>query len=456
MAEYTWATKDTRQFDVVVCGGGVAGVVAAISAARNGAKVAIVEKNGELGGTSTSALVGPFMTSFEPSGKRQIVKGIFDEIIQRLVAKGAAIHPKDTGLSSKYGCYIKLRHNNVTPFQPAYMTIVLAEMCAESGISIFLNSSIVDVIMEDETIKGIVAFDGENFIEYLGKVVLDCTGDAVVALKSGVECVQGENGDKTEVQPMTLFFWIYGADDKKIEEYLDNDPEWKNQPYHRMIEADRAEGKFNVQRSKIGLYHMVNDGEWRLNTTRIQEMDPSDPEAKTKAYLEGLKQVDFLMDYFKKCPGLENAKLAQVGNMIGIRESRRIVGEYTLTRDDIVGSKEFEDTIALCSYPIDMHPSHGSVIGMGRPEDKDIAPIYEIPYRIMVPKTVEGLLVVGRCVSTDRDALAAIRTMPTVMAMGEAAGVAASLSVKHSVPVKDIDYEEMRQVLRNQGSCIDK
>lgn len=267
--------------------------------------------------------------------------------------------------------------------------------------------------------------------------------------------MQGTPEDKTEVQPMSLFFTIHGADDKKISEFLDQSQGPKYLCYHEMIEKDRAEGKFNIPRNKIGLYHMVDDGEWRLNTTRVQGYDPSDPDDVTKAYFECLDQVDFLMDYFKKCPGLENAKLSQIGSLMGVRESRRICGKYYLTKADLAQGKNFEDTIALCSYPVDMHPSKGSAAGASREEDLKIAEVYAIPYRIMVPKHIENLLVAGRCVSADREALAAIRVMAPVMAMGEAAGVAAAMSSKQKTSPARIDVQELRGKLREKNCEVD-
>lgn len=457
MAQFVFETRKEDYFDVVVCGAGSAGVIAAISAARQGAKVALIEKNGEVGGTPVSALVGPFMTCFTPNGKRQIVKGLFDELVTRLEKKGGAIHPSKTGMVSSYGCYISHRHNNVAPFSSGLMNIVMAEMLQESGVKLFLNNSIVDTIVEPKSkaLKAIVTYDGTGFRIFNAKTFIDCTGNAAVSEKAGVQCLQGNPDDSLEIQPMTLFFWIYNVDDKKVEEFLDKDPAMKHQPYNAMIEADRARGNFPVPRTKIGLYHMVNEGEWKLNTTRMQGYDPSDPDSLNEAYLEGLKQVDFLLDYFKKCPGLENARLGQIGNMVGIRESKRIVGEYTLTKEDLFSAKEFEDTIALCSYPVDMHPSKGNVIGLAYAGAGDVAEVYGIPYRSLLPAGVDNLIVAGRCISATREALAAVRIMPTVMAMGEAAGVAASIAAKNSISPKRISISELRTTLKTLGACVD-
>ena len=449
--------KKTEAFDVVVCGGGCAGVIAAVAAAREGASVALLERSGELGGTANAVLVGPFMTCYSPDGKRQLVGGIFDELIRRMEAKGGAIHPAKTGRVSSYAGFLpeEYRHNNVTPFHPGYLSIVMAEMLSESGVKVFLNTAAVEVLKNEteKTVTGIAAYDGREFRLFTGRIVIDCTGDAEVAYRAGAACVQGEDGDKTAIQPMSLFFWIYNADDKKLEAYLDQDPANKFRPFHEMIEEDRQKGQFPIPRNKLGLYHMVNEGEWRLNTTRVQGYDPCDPDSLTEAYFESLRQVDFLLRYFKKCPGLENARLSQIGSQIGVRESRRIVGEYTLTKEDIVEGREFDDTIALCSYMMDLHPSKGTAGGGG--DEEPCAPVYAIPYRILVPRDIRNMLVAGRCVSADREALAAIRVIPPVMAMGEAAGMAAAICVHKNAAPKDIDPEELRAHLRKNGAEVD-
>jgi len=456
--QFTYQIEKERTCDVLVCGGGVAGVVAAIAAAREGASVILVEKSGMVGGMATGGLVGPFMTCFSPDGKRQLVKGIFDEMIRRLEEKGGAVHPSKSGEVSAYACFIpkKERHNNVTPFHPGYMTIVMAQMLQEAGVSVYLNSAVVDVAMDTpEKIHGITVYDGVNFRMFTADIFIDATGDGIVAVKAGAEFLQGTPEDKKEVQPMRLFFTIHGADDRKIEEFLDHSNGPKYLCYHEMIEKDRAEGKFNIPRNKIGLYHMVDEGEWRLNTTRVQGYDPADPEDVTKGYFECLDQVDFLMDYFKKCPGLEEAKLGQIGSLMGVRETRRIKGRYYLTKDDLARGKNFEDTIALCSYPVDMHPSKGSAAGASREEDLKIADVYAIPYRIMVPERMENLLVAGRCISADREALAAIRVMAPVMAMGEAAGVAAAMSSKQKTTPAEVDVQALREKLRANNCEVD-
>ena len=453
MEIYQGTIEQVKKGEVIVCGGGCAGVVAAIASARSGAKTILLEKTPVIGGTATNGLVGPFMTCFDPQGERQIIKGIFDEMVCRMEAKGGAIHPSKTGQVSDYGCYIHLRHNNVTPFHPETLKMVMMEMLMEAGVEVHLGISILDVKMEDDRIRSVIAFDGSQLVSFEGIQFIDCTGDGFVSLKAGVPC---EMEDVEEgLQPMTLFFWIYNADDKAIEEYLCKDEALRFLPYHKIIEEKRAKGEFPVNRNKIGLYHMVNEGEWRLNTTRIQGMNPVDEEDLSKAYFEGLKQVEFLMDFFKTLPGLENARIAQSGACMGVRESRRIRGEYVLTEQDMIENTQFEDCIALCSYPIDLHPAKGSMTGTGfKKEETELADVYQIPYRILLPQKVENLLVAGRCVSATHAALGAIRVMPPVFAMAQAAGTAAALCVGGGCDPKTINMIKLKQKLKEDNQCM--
>lgn len=453
MEQYMGTIASVVQGDVIVCGGGCAGVIAAIASARNGAKTILIEKSFTVGGTATNGLVGPFMTCFSPDGKEQIVKGIFDEMIWRMEKMGGAVHPSKTGMVSGYGCYIKLRHNNVTPFHPEALKMVMLEMLEEEKVTLWLGTSILDVQKEGGNIKRVIGFDGHSLRAFEGNIFIDATGDAFVSEKAQVPCDLADIQDG--LQPMTLFFWIDHADDEKIEEYLEKDETKRYLPYHDRIEAARAEGKFSINRNKIGLYHMVNPGEWRLNTTRMQGYDPTSAEDLSRAYCEGMKQIRFLMDFFKTLPGLENARIVQSGLQVGVRESKRIRGEYILTEQDLIDNTSFPDTIALCSYPVDLHPAKGAATGTSRQKEKtDVAEVYEIPYRILLPLGVNNLLTAGRCVSATHEALGAIRIMPAVFAMAQAAGTAAAMSLKSETGPKELDVSKLQDTLLEQGQCL--
>lgn len=449
---YRTDAREVGGFDVVVCGGGTAGVAAAVAAARSGAGTALIEKSFSVGGSAYNAMVGPFMTCYDGKGEEQIVKGIFDEIVRRMEKRGGAIHPSKTGRVSEYGCFNPKNHHNVTPFEPEALKLVCFDMLGEAGVRLFLNHTLVDAAVEDGRVTGAVCFDSVGMAVFRAPVFVDATADAVLAFKAGVEFETGrrENG---LTQPVSLFFSIYDVDDDQLIEYVGRDPGKRHLPYSGEVEEARARGVYTINRNKIGLYKMVRSGQWRLNTTRIQGVNPLCPDDMTAAYVEGVRQIEFLLDFFKTLPGLENAKLMQTAASIGIRDSRRIKGVHTLTADDIYDAREFNDVIALCAYPMDLHPATGSARGI-QEGDRPLPNSYRIPYRILVPERLDGLLVAGRCVSATFEALGGIRIMPPVMAMGQAAGVAAAVSAAAGIQPRDIDVKDLQKRLRQQGAVL--
>ena len=444
------------KYDVVVCGAGCAGFPAAVAAARGGAKTLLLERAQMVGGTSTGGMVGPFMISFDGKGERQIVKGIFDELIGRLEAKGGAIHPSKTGDGSPYACYYKgytKRHNNVTPFRADMMQLEMLKMLDEAGVTLLLGVDVIDVTVVGSKVTGVIVHDGSDLRLYQAGVVIDCTGDAAVSYKAGAvrpECSEGS----FETQPMTTFFEIYGADDEALDRYAKEHPEESGMLFRSYIEREMKKGGYPVPRNKIGLYKGLCPGEWRMNCTRIQGLTSTVAEEFTQAYRVGLEQVFFLMDFIRTLPGLENARLKQIAPMVGVRESRRIDGVYSLEAEDLLDPpKVFDDSIAMGSFLLDLHPASGTRAGIEtRPV---VANCFQIPYRILVPKAVDGLLAAGRCVSGSRDALSSIRAMPQAFAMGQAAGSAAALAIERGEEVRAVDVSALQDMLRRAGAVIE-
>ncbi|NMA66179.1 MAG: FAD-dependent oxidoreductase [Clostridiaceae bacterium] len=454
---YTVNIDKQYDYDVIVCGGGCAGFVAAIASARQGAKTVLLEKSQIIGGTLTAGLVGPFMTSFDGAGSRQIVKGIFDEFITRLEAENGAVHPSKTGDGSPYACYYKgnlKRHNNVAPVDSSKAQLVMIDMLKEAGVDFLINMDIIDVIMEENKITGVIVHDGSKLRIYRSKVTIDCTGDGLVSYKAGAICNDSKDGS-SNLQPMTTFFEIYNVDDAKVEDYAMSHPEESGMLYKSYIEKAMKETDYPIPRDKIGIYKKPGiDGEWKMNCTRMQGMNSLLPEDLTKAYEVGLRQIFFLMDFIRTLPGLENARLKEIASAIGIRETRRLDGVYTLQMEDLMDPpRKFDDSIAMGSFCFDLHPSKGTRAGIE--ERPHPANCFQIPYRIMVPVKVDGLLVAGRCVSASRDALSSIRVMPQAFALGEAGGVAAALCVKDNVEPRDVDIDKLRKTLVEQGAIIE-
>ena len=457
--EYRCEVNKVFDYDVVVCGSGFAGFSAAVAAARAGAKTIMLERDSLIGGQATAGLVNPCMISFDGKGERQIVKGIFDELFWRLDEKGYAVHPSKTGDGSPHGCYYmgyNRRHNNTAPFEPHMIQLEMMNMPDEAGAEYLVRMAVLDVIMKDNKVTGVVVFDGSAVRQYNAKVVIDCTGDGLVSLKAGTISPECAEGSGYEVQPMSIGFSVYDVDDEAVDRYIEQHPEERGNVYRAIIEEDMEKmgDAYIVPRNKLGLHRYPQTGAWNMNCTRLQGLNNTVPEEYIKAYKLGLEQVFFLMDYMHKLPGLENAKLKEVSPAVGVRESRRIEGVYTLQAEDLIDPpKYFDDSIAMGSFLLDLHPASGTRAGIDtRPI---VANCFQIPYRILVPKSVDGLLVAGRCVSGSRDAMSSIRVMPQASAMGQAAGEAAAMCVENGTQPRNVDVKALQERLVKNGAVIE-
>ena len=440
------------QTDVLICGGGPAGVCAAVAAAREGVNVMIVETAGFLGGMATRSLVGPFMTCFDSAGEQMIIRGLFEEVVDRMVAKGGALHPKDIRATTPYSAWITAGHDHCTPFEPECMKVVLDEMVEEAGVKVLFHSNFVEPILKGNKITGAVISNKAGFQIVEAKVVIDCTGDGDVAYRSGVPCHFGnENG---KVQPSTAFFHINNVDSEKLEadvqKHLHEFRKVDGVSYralHWWVLKAIDNGEWDIARRSVNIYKCVQPHEWVVNCSRIQNVDSTDPESMTAGEIEGRKQIQQLMNFFHKyVPGCENAVLMASGSHLGIRESRHIEGDYVLTAEDLLSAKMFEDNIFVTASAVDVHGSGGKT----QYKPLTAGKWYGIPYRTLLPKNVEGLLVAGRCLSATSEAAGAIRVMPPVMAMGQAAVVAAALAVKNSSTPRTVDVTALQEVLTKQ------
>jgi hypothetical protein len=438
--------------DVLVVGGGPAGIPAAIAAARNGARTLLIERYGFLGGTATASLVGPFMGVCEGEQERvQLIRGLFDEIVRRMEARGGAIHPTRVIRGEGHSGFRLSGHNGVTPFEPEALKAVAAEMCLEAGVTLHLHSRFVHPLLEDGRMTGVVVATKAGLQAVKAAVVLDCSGDADVAFASGVPMVKGRKADGLG-QGATLFFRVKNVDTARVEQYAREHPEdgVTGKPFGSLVAKAKAAGEFDLPRDQINFYRSPEPGVWGVNASRVLAVDPTQVEELTRAELEGRRQVDALITFLRKyVPGCEQATLAVAATQIGIRESRRIVGEHVLTLEDLQAGRRFPDTVVVYNYPVDIHsPTDGTG---GILDHVPTAPIYEIPFRSLVPLSIEQLLVAGRCLSATHEAAAAVRVMPACFAMGQAAGTAAALALKTGTTVRRVDVLALRQLLLAQG-----
>jgi hypothetical protein len=444
--------SDSPEFDVLVVGGGNAGCAAAIAAARHGARTLLLERYGFLGGTATAAMVGPWMTFH--SAKERIVGGIAQEMVERLMRKGAS--PGHLADSSDYVA-------TITPFDPEVHKALLFEMMQEAGVSLLLHAYFLSAQLDGEAVCGATFATVGGTRTYRGRVVIDATADALVAASAGVPTQQGD--ERGRVQPATLMFRLSHVDLAALATYLREHPDEMRSslpPQERvpaaltavaglngLWERARADGLVDVPRELVSFFISPYPDEVTVNMTRVVNIDPLDPDDLTRAEVESRLQAMQLLEFFRRrVPGFAGARIAATGTQVGIRESRRIVGRYTLTREDVLQARRFDDAVARSAYPIDVHNPSGSGTSTQR-----LAPgeSYEVPYRTLLPVNREQLLVAGRCISTTHEALASTRLTPTVMTLGQAAGTAAALACARGVRVADIDTNELRAQLVADG-----
>jgi hypothetical protein len=447
-----------RMYDVIVAGGGVAGVTAAVAAARNGARTLLVERHNALGGTMTVASVGPMMTFHDALG-RQCIKGLAQEVVDRLMAIAAS--PGHVLDNTAY-CY------SVTPFDTEALKLVAQRMVLEAGAEILYQTYISDAIVEGQMVEGIVV-ENKGGRQLLGaRVVIDSTGDADVAMRAGAECMFGRPGDGL-TQPASLMFRIGGVDLARLKAFSRERPElfhwgpegaafYAGKPlsvvagFEPLIGAARASGELNVEREHVLFFPTDRPDEAFVNISRVTRLNFVDPWQLSQAEIIVREQIWQITAFLRKhVPGLENAHIITSGAQIGIRESRRIVGEYVLTGEDCLGALKFADVVARNAYPVDIHQPNG--VGG---DNRFLKPgeWYTIPFRCFVPKVMDGLLANGRCLSTDHVAHASTRTSPTCMAMGQAAGTAAAIAVRQDVPLRKVDVAELQATLKAQGADL--
>jgi hypothetical protein len=439
--------------DVVVIGAGPAGVNAAIAAGRSGANTILVERYGFIGGMSTAALVYPWMTFHTTDGK-QVIKGIAQEIIDRLMAMNASPgHVRDT---------VGFVHT-ITPYHPEVYKVLALDMLKEAGVKLLLHSFIDAVEVKGERIESVQLTSKSGRIDLRGKMFVDTSGDADVAYLSGAPCLKGRDGDQL-TQPMTMKFRMRGVDLQKVKQYMLEHPDefYKKTPFDKLQNLPLSgvlgfykhwkEADLPINRDQVLFFTGPNDDEVLVNTTRVQGLDGTNVEDLTTAEELGRKQVLMVAEFMtSRLPGFEKASISQVGAQIGLRETRRIDGQYALQAQDVLEGRRFDDCIARSGYPIDIHDPSGKGVKAAWVEGDGA---YDIPYRCLLPKKIENLLTGGRCISTTHEALATTRLTPSCMATGQAAGSAAGIAVKRGAAPQEIDVRELQRVLAADGVLL--
>lgn len=425
-------------YDVIVAGGGPAGCCAAAAAAREGAKVLLIEAAYSLGGMGASGLV-PAWCPFS-DGINIIYKGFAERIFKE---------------NKREIPFVSEKHVDWVPIDAEKLKRQFDSLVQEYGASILFGSTVLSVEMKDRKITGIIVGNKAGLTLYRAKVYVDCTGDGDLAASAGAPFEKG--GGKGEVQPSTLCMLMSGVDTdayKKIGPGLHAGS--KGSPAYDM--KDDADFPY------INDLHLCNSivghGTVGFNAGHVQ-VDPNDPFDLSDAMIRGRRTAyDYLRAVRKYHPAFKNAYLAATGALLGVRESRRILGDYYLTVDDYFARKDFEDGIARNCYYIDIHDTtkennarwvNGVFI---KPFEKyKPGESHGIPYRCLIPRGIQNLLVAGRCISTDRIVQGSTRVMPPAMVLGEAAGTAAAMAVK-TKDVRAIDIKKLKEKLTDYGNCI--
>jgi len=440
-----------RYYDVIVCGGGTSGAIAAIAAARAGASVLIVEVEGFLGGNAVTGL--PFLGFYGPEGK-QIVGGIAEEIVSDLKEREASP-----------GHILIPRWYSFTPFNPMVLRLVLLEKVIAARGQISFHSRVVEAKNrrgEKETELIVDTVSGKRSVR--GRVVIDATGDCVVARLLGAPTVKEQ-----DLQAASLVFTLAGFDRQSFVAFLKANPceirgvdeGWTPEFYEQsdyiafcglfsLIREENSAGRLNLPREFICFSTSSHPEEVTIVATRVP-CDGTEWHSLSTAELSAQLQVIRVIDFLKRrVPGFKQARVAFLAHKIGVRETFRLVGNYVLCEQDIITGARYPDTIALGSWPIDVHLSTGSGQIFRRLEKS-----YGIPYRCLFSQSVPNLLVTGRCISVDNIAFGSTRTMAQCMATGHCAGVAAVLSLECNGSVADVSIERLKKVLVDQGAILD-
>ncbi|MGE3276636.1 MAG: FAD-dependent oxidoreductase [Vicinamibacterales bacterium] len=443
--------------DVLVVGGGPAGLGAALGAAAAGADVILAERYGFLGGNATAALVMPLMSfhTQKPTAERDgaltlfptdhgpgepVIAGALKVLLDRLVTARAAIAPS---LTTGY----------TVPFDPEAFKGVALDLLDEAGVHFLLHALAGDVLRDGDRVTGVVFETKSGPVVVRARVVVDATGDGDIAARAGVPFEVGR-GDDALVQPMTLMFRMAEFDRARFQDYVAEHPDqWRGvHGLWDLVAKAAAAGELELAREDILFFATPHAREVSVNSTRVTRALGTDVWDLSYAEWQSRRQMRQIAAFLTRhVPGFAEAYAVQSGVHVGVRETRRIQGEYQLTVEDILGARKFPDVIARSTYPVDIHNPEGTGTVLKRLPPGES---YDIPLRALRPLEVQNVLVAGRCISGTHEAHSSYRVMPVSMATGQAAGVCAALASARDGDPKAVAVPEIQGELRRQGANL--
>jgi len=443
--------------DVLVVGGGPAGIGAALGAVQAGARVILAERYGFLGGNATAALVMPLMSFHTqiPQKERRgattllptdhgpgepVVGGALAKLLQRLVQVGGAIPPT---LATGY----------VVPFDPEWFKIVALDLLDEAGVQLLFHAFASGIIGENK-VEGVVFETKSGPLAIRAKVTIDCTGDADIAVQAGTPTEIGRADGL--VQPMTLMFRMAEFQRAAFEAYVKQHPqEWRGvHGLWDLVRKATAAGELKLPREDILFFATPHEGEVSVNSTRVTRVLGTDVWDLSYAEWMSRRQMRQIAQFLKQyVPGFEKSYVMQSGVNVGVRETRRIIGDYQLNVEDVLSARKFDDAIARGAYPVDIHNPTGTGTVLKRLPPGEA---YDIPLRCLMPQNADGLIVAGRCISGTHEAHSSYRVMPIVMATGQAAGVTAAIAARRNARPREMSVREIQHELVRQGASLRK
>jgi len=417
-----------NRYELIVVGGGFAGAAAAISAAKSGVDVLLIERYNCLGGAAAHGLVLPFMrywTKLPGETEQTLLSGsVFLEIVTEM--------NQITG-----------DRDNLRMLDEEVIKLVLNRMAQKYGAALLFNTTVTGAAVVDGTVASVTAMSRGVTMELFADHFIDATGDAELSTLAGCTSRVGRESDGL-CQPMTLSFRMCGIETEK---FFRNKAE-----INALYNAFQAKGLIRNPHEDIIGFKTYNDGVMHFNATRVVKRNPTDPFDVTQAELEAREQVYELHRFLQEnVDGFQNARVLSTAMQIGIRESRKVEGEYTLTGADLKSFARFDDAIAVANYSIDIHSPDGAGTTLYRFGDGEW---YEIPYRCLLPRRMNNLLVAGRCLSASHEAQASCRVMPYCAAMGQAAGTAVAVAKRTGTTVRTVDVAQVQEILRREGYRI--